>query len=139
MHSRLPIIFRGSVILPGDMSLHPLPQDHGSAASGTLTVYHQFILPVPPSPYSPIGDYYFRLAIYNNGYGCSSFSDVIHLNVTSTITIEAGGPSDVCQNSGPVPLTGATVLGNANPASGRGGTWSITSGGGTLSNYRFCK
>ena len=66
------------------------PSGPWSAASGTLTVYHQFILPVPPSPYSPIGDYYFRLAVYNNGYGCSSFSDVIHLNVTSTLTIEAG-------------------------------------------------
>lgn len=107
------------------------------AASGTLTVYHQFILPVPPSPYSPIGDYYFRLAVYNNGYGCSSISDVIHLSVTSTLTIEAGGPSEICQGSGPTPLTGATILGNANPASSRGGTWSITSGGGTLSNYGF--
>lgn len=107
------------------------------AATGTPTVYHQFILPVPPSPYSPMGNYYFRLAILNNGYGCSSFSDVIHMEVTSTLTIEAGDPIDICQGSGPVPLTGAMVGGTSNPLSGRGGTWSITSGGGSLSSYSF--
>lgn len=104
------------------------PTGPWAAASGTLTVFHQFILPVPPSPYSPIGDYYFRLAVYNNGYGCSSFSDVIHLNVTSTMTIEAGGPESYCQSSSPTAhqLTGASVSGTSSPLSPRG-AWSITS------------
>ena len=51
-HQPPQIISRDSVTLPGDMSLRTLHQDHGQLPSGTLTVFHQFILPVPPSPYS---------------------------------------------------------------------------------------
>ena len=91
----------------------PSPTGPWTPAVGTLTIYYQFILPPPVSPYSGIGHYYFRWTL-TNVYGCSNASDVIHLEVTSTLTIEAGAPNDVCQSSSPSPITlsGASVSRN---------------------------
>ena len=59
------------------------------------------------------------------------------MSVTSTLTIQAGGPDNVCQSHTPsaIPLTGASVTGNSTTT--RGGTWSIQSGSGTLSSTNF--
>ena len=95
-------------------------------------------LPDPPSIFSPMGDYYFRLLVD----GCTS--DIIHMVKTSTLAIEAGGPNTVCETGSPtaITLSGASVTGTASTTVG--GTWSITSlnpanGGinGTLSNTTF--
>lgn len=106
----------------------------------TMTTFYQLQLQVGPNPsiFTAIGDYYFRFVV-TNSYGCSTSSDVAELHITSTLTIEAGGPDNVCQSANPTafPLTGAMVGGNSVPLSGRGGKWTITSGGGTLSNSNF--
>jgi hypothetical protein len=106
-----------------------------SPAVGTLTVFYQFVLPNPPNIYSSLGHHYFRLQVSNN-YGCSVLNSEpnIDVNRISTLTIEAGGPDNVCQGT-VVDLLGAFVGGT--PLSGRGGRWSITSGGGSLSNTGF--
>ncbi|MDX9812234.1 MAG: PKD-like domain-containing protein, partial [Bacteroidales bacterium] len=110
-------------------------------APGALTEYYQYDFPPvpPPSVFSPIGHYYFRFML-TNVYGCSSVSYTIDMEVTSTLTIEAGDPIIVCQSGNPaaIPLTNAMIGGTeSNPSQDRGGTWSIASGGGTLSNYGF--
>ena len=95
-------------------------------------------LPDPPSVFSPIGTYYFRLLVD----GCTS--DVISIIKTSTLTVTAGGPNTVCESGAPaaIPLTGANVSGTATTTVG--GSWSITSlnptngpAQGTLSSTAF--
>ena len=96
-------------------------------------------LPDPPSIFSPMGSYYFRLLVD----GCPS--DTIAMVKTSTLTINAGGPNNtVCEAAVPsaITLSGASVGGTASTTVG--GTWSITSlnpanGGinGTLSSTAF--
>ncbi|ANE53219.1 hypothetical protein [Flavisolibacter tropicus] len=58
-------------------------------------------------------------------------SAAVIVNVTPLPTVSAGGPDVVCQSATPsaITLTGASVGGSATT-----GAWSITSGGGTLSN-----
>ncbi|WP_273447842.1 hypothetical protein, partial [Neolewinella agarilytica] len=62
---------------------------------------------------------------------CPAVTATRTITVDEAATVEAGGPETVCQNSSPfvVPLTGASVGGSVSLAS-----WSIISGGGTLSN-----
>ncbi|MFT3680741.1 MAG: Ig-like domain-containing protein [Ferruginibacter sp.] len=96
-------------------------------------------LPDPPSIFSSMGEYYFRLLVD----GCPS--DTINMTKTSTITVNAGTPNITnCQVGSPAPITlsGANVNGTASTTVG--GYWSITSlspsnGGvnGTLSNTAF--
>ncbi|MDI6046470.1 LamG-like jellyroll fold domain-containing protein [Flavobacterium yafengii] len=62
---------------------------------------------------------------------CSAVSTTRTVTVNAIPTVNAGGPNTVCQSGTPsaIALTGASVGGGATT-----GTWSITSGGGTLSN-----
>jgi|GEM_PF-1000908 len=95
-------------------------------------------LPPPPSIFSPMGTYYFRLLVG----GCAS--DLLTMTKTSTLTIEAGADKTTCQSGSPAAITlnGSTVGGTASTTVG--GTWSINSlvpanGGvnGTLSSTAF--
>ena len=96
-------------------------------------------LPDPPSIFSPIGSYYFRLLVD----GC--VSDTIKEVKTSTLTINAGGPNNtVCESGAPaaITLSGSSVGGTATTTVG--GTWSITvlnpangANQGTLSSTAF--
>ncbi|HOZ76948.1 MAG TPA: proprotein convertase P-domain-containing protein [Ferruginibacter sp.] len=95
-------------------------------------------LPPPPSIFSPMGNYYFRLLVG----GCAS--DILTMTKTSTLTIEAGVDKSTCQSGSPaaITLSGSTVGGTASTTVG--GTWSINSlvpanGGvnGTLSSTAF--
>jgi subtilisin-like proprotein convertase family protein len=81
----------------------------------------QYVLPTPPSIFSPIGSYYFRLLIDN----CPS--DIATMQKVSTLTINAGPDLTTCQKAVPtaVTLSGASVGGTSSTT--RGGTWSITS------------
>ena len=109
----------------------------------TLTIFYQCLLPSPPSIFSAIGNYYFRF-IVTNSLGCTSSSDIDEIHVSSTLTIEAGGPDIICQTGSPSPITlGGTSIGGTSTTT-RGGTWSITSlnpanagVNGTLSNTAF--
>jgi hypothetical protein len=105
-------------------------------APGTDTVYYQHIMPTPPSVFSPIGDYYFRFSLTKNG--CTTYSDIIHLAIVSTIILNAGGPDMICQSGSPVPITlsGASVGGTSIPGPPKA-SWSIVSGGGILSSTAF--
>lgn len=62
---------------------------------------------------------------------CSSISATRTITVNSASTVNAGTNQTICQSATPSPitLTGASVSGGATT-----GAWSITSGGGTLSN-----
>jgi len=62
---------------------------------------------------------------------CPAVTDTRTITVEEAATVEAGEPQTVCQTTNPfvVTLTGATVGGSATEAS-----WSIVSGGGTLSS-----
>ncbi|MFV8378400.1 LamG-like jellyroll fold domain-containing protein [Flavobacterium sp. LB3R33] len=67
----------------------------------------------------------------NTPTACSPISATRTITVNANPTVNAGGPNTVCQSGTPsaITLTGATVSGGATT-----GAWSITSGGGTLSN-----
>lgn len=77
----------------------------------------------------------FSITVPNNNYSttCTETNDdiirILVVNPLSTST--PGGPNSICQSAAPLPmaLTGATVGGSATT-----GAWSITSGGGSLSN-----
>jgi hypothetical protein len=62
---------------------------------------------------------------------CPGESKTFTITVNPSAVVEAGGPDVVCQSSSPsaITLTGASVSGGTTT-----GTWSITSGTGTLSN-----
>lgn len=62
--------------------------------------------------------------------GCSNVSSTV-VTVNQASTVEAGGPNTVCESPSPtaITLTGASIGGGATT-----GTWSIISGGGSLSN-----
>ncbi|WP_320111174.1 PKD-like domain-containing protein [Draconibacterium orientale] len=62
---------------------------------------------------------------------CGPVSDDVVITIEPAPTVEAGGPDVICESDSPDPivLTGASIGGGANT-----GTWSIVSGGGTLSS-----
>jgi len=62
---------------------------------------------------------------------CPAVTDTRTITVEEAATVEAGGSQTVCQTTNPfvITLTGSSVGGGATQAS-----WSIVSGGGTLSN-----
>ncbi|WP_190277476.1 T9SS type A sorting domain-containing protein, partial [Adhaeribacter rhizoryzae] len=94
---------------------------NNTLASGSLSV---------PANYT--GSVVVRLSVADpDGAGpCQAVSDERTITIYPGVTVEAGGPNDVCQSANPAPitLTGATIGGGATT-----GAWSIVSGGGTLS------
>jgi hypothetical protein len=72
------------------------------------------------------------LALTTNApVGCSAVSATRTISVNPAPTVNAGGPDVVCQSATPsaITLAGSSVGGGATT-----GTWSVTTGGGTLSN-----
>ncbi len=67
----------------------------------------------------------------NFGTGCTAATSNRTVYVTEASTANAGGPDEVCQSATPLAITlvGASIGGGATT-----GAWSITSGGGSLSN-----
>ncbi|MFC0776404.1 PKD-like domain-containing protein, partial [Terrimonas alba] len=67
----------------------------------------------------------------DGGGPCTAATSIVVITVNTAPTVEAGGPNTVCESATPsaISLSGATIGGSASQ-----GAWSITSGGGTLSN-----
>ena len=112
------------------------PAGTWNPASGSLTIFYQFVLPTPPSVYSSQGNHYFRMMV-TNSYGCSNNSDVIELTITSGLTANAGPDIPACQQSTAqtIALTGASVSGVSSTT--RGGSWSVVTGPAGLSSTAF--
>jgi hypothetical protein len=110
------------------------------AAVGVVTANYEYKMPAPPSIFSQVGDYYFRFYITNSN-GCTTYTDIIHLIISSTLILEAGDPITVECSASPaaIPLTGASIAGTPDPRA----KWAITSlnptnsGDGTLSSTDF--
>ncbi len=71
------------------------------------------------------------ITVTNTTSGCTSIAYPISFIVNTGAIVVPGGPNDVCQSATPsaITLTGSSVGSAATT-----GAWSITSGGGTLSN-----
>ena len=69
--------------------------------------------------------------VIGNAAGCTITSSAVNVTVNAIPTATSGGPNNVCQSATPsaIALSGASVGGGATT-----GTWSITSGGGSLSS-----
>ena len=80
-------------------------------AIGEVTSHYEYKMPPgETSPYRFLGDYYFRFAITNE-YGCTSYSDLLHLEVISDHIVNPGPDIEVNCSGSPtaIPLTGATL------------------------------
>jgi hypothetical protein len=84
---------------------------------------------------SQVGTYYFRFSL-TDGNGCISSSDIVDVQIISTMVVDAGEPDYTCSSATPsaIPLTGASVggvLAGGTPSA----SWSASTG--SLSNTSF--
>ena len=104
-----------------------------TSGGGTLSSSAQTATPATVT-YTPAVNYSGMVTLTlttNAPTACSPTSATRTITVNAAPTVNAGGPDIVCQSASPtaITLSGATIGGGATT-----GAWSVTSGGGTLSN-----